>query len=195
LCEEYIGRKFGKRDKADLQGFLRGLQVQRTGDSDDEAEKQPPTKYSDQKASNPLPVREKSAPEIVQTAVVKENAPIAKKASAFASTVTESYQAPGPRGAPVKVADFDDIEGVKDRQKKWEEGAVARAEGSMKNVEGYKVDETEETKARKQKWEEGQVVRADSLKANVEGYKVDDTEELKARKKSGKKDKSPVQLE
>jgi len=84
----------------------------------------------------------------------------------------------------VKVADFDDIEGVKDRQKKWEDGGsgVARAESYKQPVEGYKVEEAEEHKARKQKWEEGQVIGAEGIKKPVEGYKLDETEEIKARK-------------
>jgi len=126
----------------------------------------------------------KPAPASVeQVGVVKDSAPIAKKAAAFAGAVSESYQTPEPRGTPVKVSDFDDIEGVKNRQKKWEEGQVVGSVAPKANLEGYKVDDTEELKGRKQKWEEGQVSRAESMKANVEGYKVEDTEEIGARKK------------
>jgi len=129
-----------------------------------------------------VPATARPATTVETPAVVKENAPIAKKAAAFVGTVAEAYQTPEPRGTPVKVADFDDIEGVKNRQKKWEEGGVTRSEGIKAPVEGYKLDETEQTKARKQKWEEGQIERAESIKAPVEGYKLDETEEVKARK-------------
>jgi len=114
--------------------------------------------------------------------MMKENAPIVKKASKFIGSVNEAYQSPEPR-TPVKVADFDDIEGVKNRQKKWEEGQVSHAEGTFKQQpEGYKVDETEEIKARRNKWEEGQVITSGAKPAAPEGYKVDETEEVKARR-------------
>jgi len=113
---------------------------------------------------------------------MKENAPIARKAASFIGTVTEAYQSPEPKGTPVKVADFDDIEGVKDRRGKWEGGQVIGAEGIKPPVDGYKLDETEQTKARKQKWEEGQVIGAEGIKQAVEGYKLEETEEVKARK-------------
>jgi len=114
---------------------------------------------------------------------MKENAPIVKKASKFIGSVAEAYQSPEPRGT-VKVSDLDDIEGVKNRQKKWEEGQVSHAEGIKQPADGYKVDETEEIKARRQKWEEGGqgLSRAESIKQPVDGYKVDETEELKARR-------------
>jgi len=157
-----------------MSNFLRGLQGNRTDDDDEQPQ---PQKYSETRQ----PVTRAPQQEIETPSVMKENAAIAKKASAFIGTVTEAYSAPEPRAA-VKVADFDDIEGVKNRQKKWEDGQVVREEEIRANPDGYKVDETEEIKARKQKWEEGQVVRAEGIKANPDGYKVDETEELKARK-------------
>jgi len=118
---------------------------------------------------------------VMETPVVKEHTPIAKKASAFIGTVTDAYQSPEPRGT-VKTSDFDDVEGVKDRQKKWEEGQVVGSAGIKPPAEGYKLDETEQTKARKQKWEEGQVIGSEGIKQAVEGYKLDETEQTKARK-------------
>jgi hypothetical protein len=181
LCEEYIGRKFGKRDKKDLNNFLRGLQGRRVGDSDDEQEKEEhAARYADTRTSQP-----RATPPTVETpAVVSklENTPIARKATAFIGTVTEAYAQSQERAQPVKVADFDDIEGVKNRQKKWEEGQVIGSEGLKPGAEGYKLDTTEELKARKDKWEQGQVIGAEGIKAAAEGYKLDETEEVKARK-------------
>jgi len=177
LCEEYVGRKFGKRDKNDLTNFLRGLQGQRVGDSDEEHE-QPQKTYAE---TRPPPV-EKRTHEIETPAVMKENAPIARKAASFIGNVNESNQAPEPKGTPVKVADFDDIEGVKDRRGKWEGGQVIGAEGIKPPVDGYKLDETEQTKARMQKWEEGQVIGAEGIRQPVDGYKLEENEEVKARK-------------
>jgi len=156
---------------------LRGLQGQRTGDSDEELEQ--PQKFQREPRESPAKIEiEKPA-----LSARKENAPIAKKASMFIGSVAEAYQAPEPRGI-TKVADFDDIEGVKNRQKKWEDGQVAGpASGYKQAPEGYKVDETEDTKARRAKWEEGQVAgAAGGYKQNTEGYKVDETEEVKARR-------------
>jgi len=175
LCEEYVGRRFGKRDKRDLSEFLRSLQGQRTGDSDEEIEQQQYQSPHPGEQRSPLAKKE---PE--QLSMVKLDSAISKKATKFIEVVADTYKS-SERGGVVKTSDFD-VEEIAIRKAKWEEGQTIGAEGIKQPVEGYKLDETEEVRQRKAKWEEGQTIGAEGIRQPVEGYKLDETEEVRQRK-------------
>jgi len=187
LCEQYVGRRFGKRDKAALLDFLRSLQGQRPGDSDDDEPVQ--QKYVPAPRQHTQHATQQEEPQgPALTGAVKEGTLLHKKASQYATLVNKPTVSEGA-SRPVKVSDIADVEGVQERKNKWVNDVASPDKINYNKADpsdtGYKVaDATTDVKNRRSQWESGNVGQSEYKKSAAEelGYKVSDAEDIKKRR-------------